>query len=225
MKKQKRTQRKLIKRVSDLEVKLAAARQELLGAGEISPPLFQPQSNKIKKPFSTKRRESPAPKIRLMASTPRYGAPKGPQLDSSEEEEEEEKTLNKVRARAELRTIAVTADRCFPERPPSRFPSSEEEEEMEKEEPRITRSRFVPGALPTLHSERLLSGHLRSENGIPKSDSGPSISGGGLESEAWGTPGEAPEGQAEVDVSRIGRAMSTDYAERREGFEWPDYVF
>jgi hypothetical protein len=31
--------------------------------------------------------------------------------------------------------------------------------------------------------------------------------------------------EEEIDAEQIGRAVSTDYGERREGFEWPDYVF
>lgn len=65
---------------------------------------------------------------------------------------------------------------------------------------RVSRQRFVPGALATLPSERLLSGYTSGD----------------------GTDAEKME---EEEVQKIGRAVSKDYGERREGFEWPDYVF
>ena len=178
MKKQKRTQRKLVKRVSDLEVKLATARQELLeSGGKISSPLSQSQSqsNKIKKP-PTKLGGSPqdAP-TKMTASAARSSAPNGPLLNRPEDDDEEEQSNT-----------------------------------------RITRSRFIPGALPTLPSERLLSGYMQSENEIPDSDSESGVFGNGKDGEA--------RGKEEIDVLQIGRAVSTDYGERR-GFEWPDYVF
>lgn len=162
-----RKHRRLAKRVSDLEDRLAAARQQLLDAMPPPPvPALPVSPATMLSPGSVL---SPASVVSqtpvLVPSTPVLSP--GPVLST-------------------------------PSQPVL--------------EPRVARRSFVPGALATLPSERLLSGYLAAEE-----------------------DGDVKEVKKEVkkvvkkgvknEVKKkeiIGRAVST---EGEDGFEWPDYVF
>jgi hypothetical protein len=178
LRKQKRHQRRLVKRVSDLEDKLVAARQELSdAAGGVLSPRSQSQ---LQSPEKAKT-STPKTVIKLQHPTPK------PQQSQHQ--------LNTARAH-----------------------------DCEVSGIRITRTRFVPGALATLPSERLLSEYVQSEPGQNEDPDDEASEGSGAQKVEEGEK-DVVDGEGEVDVSQIGRAVSTDYGVRREGFEWPDYVF
>lgn len=203
LKKHKRNTRRLVKRVSDLEGKLAAARKELyVVAGEaVVPPGSQSQSqirpadSKVQT-RSMRARTNPNPNPSPYINSRNSSSSSNVYIPSKPQQQEQQQATTDAEDENE---------------------DDEDEDEDEEEEdikPPIRRPRFVPGALATLPSERLLSGY------VPPSDAE-------TDEDADATANEDVDvdADADVDVEKIGRAVSTDYGERREGFEWPDYVF
>ena len=203
--KQKRSQRKLVKRVSNLEIKLAAARQELLSAADGG------EGGGGEK-----------------GVVPSDGSESESQSQSQVQEKEKAKDRKRVKKIMKLQpssssTIPIetktqTQQRRLPRGLNPRDPSTSTSTTGTNAP--ITRPRFIPGALATLPSERLLSSYVQSspgENAYPEGD---------YDEEKEKSKKAEPDADGEdVDVEKIGRAVSTDYGERREGFEWPDYVF
>ena len=200
--KQKRSQRKLVKRVSDLEIKLAAARQELLSTasaegGENVAALShgsESESQSQSKPQSQLQEENGRSKNGRKA-----------------------KKMTKPQPSSSSSTKIQTQQRPLPSSLPPRDLSSSTTNGP------ITRPRFIPGTLATLPSERLLSAYIQSSPGKNEDledSNGEEKGKGGKKAD-----GNDEDADVDVDVEKIGRAVSTDYGERREGFEWPDYVF
>jgi hypothetical protein len=216
--KHKYTQHKLVKRVSDLEIKLAAAGQELQsaaaaggdeGEGSEEIPATDSESQSISQASGGSGNRTANPK-RLSKDPKQNKKPAKNQPSKGKLQNTNQKPLPTPAPQRRLLSPATTAKRPI---------------ETAESSTRITRPRFVPGALATLPSERLLSSYLPAsgKNAPEEEDEENRVKNNNASKKSKKKNTEDVE--EEIDSEQIGRAVSTDYGERREGFEWPDYVF